>query len=169
MDLVRGVKDPENGARGMSGDQVLRVLILKQMKGFSYEDLHFHPMDSATCRTFCRFGVMETVPRRSTRRPVSEATVAQALATYVRSLLAGNPAFDRFRAGSPAALTVSAERGRQLFFGRARCSTCHEGANFTDERFEALGVPRTIPAASPPRGTRGMPETSRFRLCATWR
>lgn len=52
MDLVRGVKEPENGARGMSGDQVLRVLILKQMKGFSYENLHFHLMDSATYRTF---------------------------------------------------------------------------------------------------------------------
>jgi hypothetical protein len=41
-DLVRGVKNPATGSRGMSGDQVLRVLIVKQMKGFSYEDLHFH-------------------------------------------------------------------------------------------------------------------------------
>ena len=65
-DLTRGLKDPENGARGMSGDQVLRVLILKQMKAFSYEELHFHLMDSGTYRTFCRFGVMEEVPGRST-------------------------------------------------------------------------------------------------------
>ena len=40
----------------MSGDQVLRVLILKQMKSFSYEELHFHLMDSGTYRTFSRFG-----------------------------------------------------------------------------------------------------------------
>lgn len=65
-DLVRGVKNPEAGAPGMSGDQVLRVLILKQMKGFSYEELHFHLMDSGTYRTFCRFGLMEEVPGRST-------------------------------------------------------------------------------------------------------
>jgi transposase, IS5 family len=65
-DLVRGVKNPETGSRGMSGDQVLRVLVLKQMKGFSYEELHFHLMDSATYRTFCRFGLLEEVPGRST-------------------------------------------------------------------------------------------------------
>jgi IS5 family transposase len=65
-DLVRGVQNPGTGSRGMSGDQVLRVLILKQMKCFSYEELHFHVMDSATYRSFCRFGVMEEVPGRST-------------------------------------------------------------------------------------------------------
>ncbi len=65
-DLVRGVQNPGAGSRGMSGDQVLRVRILKQMKGFSYEELHFHVMDSATYRSFCRFGVLEEVPGRST-------------------------------------------------------------------------------------------------------
>jgi transposase, IS5 family len=65
-DLVRDLKNPGSGAPGMSGDQVLRVMLLKQMKGFSYEDLHFHLMDSATFRTFCRIGVMEEVPGRST-------------------------------------------------------------------------------------------------------
>ena len=65
-DLVRGVAEADLGCRGMSGDQVLRVLVLKQMKGFSYEDLHFHLMDSATYRTFCRFGALEPVPARAT-------------------------------------------------------------------------------------------------------
>jgi len=35
QDLVRGLACPQTGARGMSGDQVLRVLVLKQMNGFS--------------------------------------------------------------------------------------------------------------------------------------
>ena len=76
---------------------------------------------------------------------VGEATVAQALATYVRSLVAGNSVFDRFRAGDGAALSASAQRGQQLFFGRARCATCHQGTNFTDEGFEGLGVPSADP------------------------
>ena len=42
QDLVRGVRHPERGARGMSGDQVLRVLVLKQLNGFSYAALSFH-------------------------------------------------------------------------------------------------------------------------------
>jgi IS5 family transposase len=86
-DLVRGVKNPESGARGMSGDQVLRVLILKQMKGFSYEELHFHLMDSATYRTFCRFGVMEEVPGRSTLAQNVKKVRAETLEQVNRQLL----------------------------------------------------------------------------------
>jgi len=65
QDLVRGVKNPQTGRGGMSGDQVLRVLLVKQMNGFSYEELHFHLLDSASYRTFCRFGALESVPSRS--------------------------------------------------------------------------------------------------------
>lgn len=66
QDLVRGVKNPGTGARGMSGDQVLRVLVVKQMNLYSYEELHFHLIDSASYRTFCRFGALEEVPAKST-------------------------------------------------------------------------------------------------------
>jgi IS5 family transposase len=59
------VKNPQTGRSGMSGDQVLRVLLVKQMNGFSYEALHFHLIDSASYRTFCRFGALEAVPSRS--------------------------------------------------------------------------------------------------------
>lgn len=86
-DLVREVKNPETGSRGMSGDQVLRVLILKQMKGFSYEELHFHLMDSATYRTFCRFGVMEEVPGRSTLAENVKKVRAETLEQVNRELL----------------------------------------------------------------------------------
>lgn len=86
-DLVRGVKNPETGSRGMSGDQVLRVLILKQMKGYSYEELHFHLMDSATYRTFCRFGVMEEVPGRSTLAENVKKVRAETLEQVNRLLL----------------------------------------------------------------------------------
>ena len=66
QDLVRGVRHPERGTRGMSGDQVLRVLLLKQMNGFSYTELAFHVADSVSYRTFCRFGALGATPSRST-------------------------------------------------------------------------------------------------------
>lgn len=66
QDLVRGLVCPQTGARGMSGDQVLRVLLLKQMNGFSYRELEFHLADSVTYRTFCRFGALEPTPTRAT-------------------------------------------------------------------------------------------------------
>ena len=50
----------------MSGDQVLRVLLLKQMNGFSYRELEFHLADSVTYRTFCRLGALEPTPTRAT-------------------------------------------------------------------------------------------------------
>lgn len=66
QDLVRGLKRPDTGARGMSGDQVLRVLLLKQMNGFSYAELEFHVADSVSYRTFCWFGALGSTPSRST-------------------------------------------------------------------------------------------------------
>jgi IS5 family transposase len=66
QDLVRDLTCPHRGARGMSGDQVLRVLVLKQMNGFSYRELEFHLADSVTYRTFCRFGALEPTPTRAT-------------------------------------------------------------------------------------------------------
>tara|TARA_A100001015_G_C14729775_1_gene609381 strand:- start:110 stop:463 length:354 start_codon:yes stop_codon:yes gene_type:complete len=33
------------------------------------------------------------------------------------------------------------ERGRQLFFGQANCSSCHSGPLLSDQKFHALGLP----------------------------
>ena len=46
QDLTRNVLRADTGAEGMSAEQVLRAAIIKQMEGYSYEDLAFHLMDS---------------------------------------------------------------------------------------------------------------------------
>ncbi|EYF01319.1 Hypothetical protein CAP_8473 [Chondromyces apiculatus DSM 436] len=45
---------------------MLRVLILKQMQNFSYEELEFHLADSTTYRAFCRLGIVVAGPSKST-------------------------------------------------------------------------------------------------------
>lgn len=45
------------GAEGMSAEQVLRVLMVKQMNGFSYRELTFHLADSTSYRSFCRLSL----------------------------------------------------------------------------------------------------------------
>lgn len=65
-DLVRGCRNPGLGRLGMTAEQVLRVLVLKQMEGFSYDELVFHLADSTCYRTFCRIGVFGKVPQKST-------------------------------------------------------------------------------------------------------
>jgi IS5 family transposase len=65
-DLVRGLKDPSTGRRGnLTADQVFRVLQIKQMNGFSYEELAFHLADSKTYRAFLGIGFPDKVPKSS--------------------------------------------------------------------------------------------------------
>jgi IS5 family transposase len=58
--------DPSKGRQGMTADQVLRALVVKQMNGFSYEQLAFHLADSSSYRAFCRLGIDQTPPKKST-------------------------------------------------------------------------------------------------------
>ncbi len=64
-DLVQG-RRTDVGAPGMTGAQVLRVGLLKQLRGFTYEELAFHLVDSASYRAFCGLGLGERAPRRAT-------------------------------------------------------------------------------------------------------
>ena len=66
--------------------------------------------------------------------------VAQAIASYVRTIVSGNAPYDRFRAGDKTALSPAAQRGLALFEGKARCVACHVGFNFTDEGYRNIGV-----------------------------
>jgi cytochrome c peroxidase len=88
------------------------------------------------------------------------AHVARALASYVRTILAGNSPFDRHNAGDASALGEPARRGLRLFMGKAACSSCHPGPNFTDEGFHNTGVAwRTgSPADSGRANVTGRPE-----------
>ena len=66
--------------------------------------------------------------------------IARALASYLRTIVDGDSAFDRFAAGNDSALTTSARRGLTLFNGKAGCGQCHSGPNLTDEEFHNTGV-----------------------------
>lgn len=65
-DLTKGTKATKAGRAGLSGEQVLRAAILKQMHGWSYADLAFGLADSPTFRTFCRIGTMDEAPKKAT-------------------------------------------------------------------------------------------------------
>lgn len=76
---------------------------------------------------------------------VSAEGIAKAIAAFERSLISTNSPFDRFIAGDKTALLESAQRGLDLFQGKARCVLCHNGPNFTDNKFHHIGVPQTGP------------------------
>ena len=72
--------------------------------------------------------------------PVTAERLARALATFVRSRLSGNSAFDRFLSGDAAALGALERKGLELFSGRARCARCHAGPLLSDEGFHNTGI-----------------------------
>ncbi len=60
---------------------------------------------------------------------ISGANLAQALASFQRTLVATNSAFDQYITGDKSALSASAQRGIQAF-NDAGCLACHFGVNF---------------------------------------
>ncbi len=73
--------------------------------------------------------------------PITKDRVGHAIASFQRTLLSGNSPYDRFDyEGEEGAISPAAQRGLKLFLKKARCTRCHSGFNFTDEKFHNLGI-----------------------------
>ena len=84
------------------------------------------------------------------RRAVTEAfvNIGKSIAAYERTLVSREAPFDRFVEGvregdaeKLRALSAPQMRGLALFIGKARCTECHSGPNFTDGAFHDNRVP----------------------------
>jgi cytochrome c peroxidase len=87
---------------------------------------------------------------------------AQALAAFqLSALIKTDSPFDRYLNHDDAALTTQQKRGGRLFFGKARCSTCHNGPLLGANGFANAGVPQLGPGSptTPPldRGRADLP------------
>ena len=72
---------------------------------------------------------------------ISIERVAKAIASFERTLLSVDSAFDRYDVrGDELALSPAARRGLELFRGKGRCTFCHGTPLFTDNRFHNTGV-----------------------------
>jgi cytochrome c peroxidase len=71
----------------------------------------------------------------------ANAIAAFEAATFTKT----NSAFDRYLARDDNALSADAKRGALLFFGKARCSSCHNGAMLGAQQFANAGVPQLGP------------------------
>ena len=87
---------------------------------------------------------------------------ATALAAFqMQALTKTDSPFDRYLNYDDAALTTQQKRGGRLFFGKARCSTCHNGPLLGGNGFANAGVPQLGPGSptTPPldRGRADLP------------
>jgi cytochrome c peroxidase len=71
---------------------------------------------------------------------VTKDTIAKAIASFERTIVATESPFDRWRKGDGSAVNEPVKRGFKLFEGKARCTKCHQGHNFTDDGFHNIGL-----------------------------
>jgi IS5 family transposase len=93
QDLENGcAKNARTGRPGLSGEQTLRLLIVRQLTGWTYAELAFHLADSLTYRAFCRVSALTATPSKSalgaTLRRVSAHTLAALNDQLVTSTMA---------------------------------------------------------------------------------
>ncbi len=70
------------------------------------------------------------------------AQAAQAIAAFERATWTRiDTPFDRWLKGDVAALDSKALHGAELFFGRAKCASCHSGPLLSDWKKHSLAVP----------------------------
>ncbi len=71
--------------------------------------------------------------------PATDKQIAQALATFMRTIISKTTAFDRWQAGDQAAVGEAAKRGFAAF-QKAKCTNCHVGFLLTDLQFHNVGI-----------------------------
>jgi cytochrome c peroxidase len=64
--------------------------------------------------------------------------------------------FDRYIAGQKEALNNSQKRGMLVFYGKGKCSECHQGMNFTDQEFHNVAFPQVGPGKEEGGDDRGL-------------
>lgn len=87
-DLIEGLKDPIKGRRGrLSAEQVFKILVIKQMNGYSYDMLAYHLADSRSYRTFCGLEFFKETPSASSLQRDIKKIRANSLEKIQRCLL----------------------------------------------------------------------------------
>ena len=66
--------------------------------------------------------------------------VAMAVASFMRTIVAADSAWIRFRGGDTSALSEQAQRGWEIFSEKAKCTNCHDGLLLTDLQYHNVGI-----------------------------
>jgi len=81
-------------------------------------------------------------PKLASRDQISIVHVANAISAFVATeWRSDNAPFDAWLRGNTAILSESQMRGMELFYGKARCASCHSGPFQTDHDFHSVATP----------------------------
>lgn len=107
-----------------------------------------------------------TLEEASVRVGLPRDEIANALATYVRSILFGDSPYDRYVNGDRDALTAEQQLGLEIFRGKGNCTACHVGPTFSDEKLHNTGVAWRDGRLTDPGAGRGNFKTPTLREVA---
>jgi cytochrome c peroxidase len=90
--------------------------------------------------------------------------VVKAIGAFERTIISGNTAWDRWKAGDNNAISQSAWRGWNIFQA-IKCNNCHDGVLFTDQQYHNVGIGMDQKEPDPGRGkvTNRPEETGAFK------
>ena len=71
---------------------------------------------------------------------ITDEYLAKAIASFERTVLSTIAPFDKYAMGDTKAISQKAKDGFELFKGKAHCSDCHDGFNFSDGSFHNIGL-----------------------------
>jgi cytochrome c peroxidase len=74
---------------------------------------------------------------------LTKENLGRAIAAFERSIVVDDTPFDRFMAGDQNAMSPAAIRGMAIYQGKAACTDCHSGPNFTDDSFHNIGIAKS--------------------------
>jgi cytochrome c peroxidase len=97
------------------------------------------PIEQAVAR-FSKVEGYQKAFKRVFSDGITAKNILSSIATFERTLVSGTAPFDRWVEGNENAISLQAKEGFLLFNGAAKCSTCHSGWNFTDNKFHDIGV-----------------------------
>ena len=111
---------------------------------------------------------VQATPTTSCAKPYDDrvnrvvVNFGKAMNAYLRKLTCGPGRFDAWVNGDASAITAQERRGAELFVGKARCVSCHNGPHFTDRRFHNIGlsialVSLVIQVGGDPGASKGIP------------
>ncbi|MFK7971123.1 MAG: cytochrome-c peroxidase [Bacteroidia bacterium] len=128
----------DNRASGLEEQAILPVLSKEEMRGdlIAEDDI----VDTISQRLNAIPAYRNMFAAAYGDDAISEARIAQALATFQRSLVANNSRFDQYMRGDQNALSNQEVQGMNTF-SQVGCVDCHSGPMLSDFELHTLSVP----------------------------
>lgn len=122
----------------------------KEMRGSLQQIIPLLKNDSLYAALFQKAYLIEN-------EQINQYNIANAIASYVRSLIALSSRFDQYMRGDETKINAAEKNGFNLFMGKGKCGTCHYlplfngliPPDFNETESEVLGVPQTKDTVNP--------------------